>query len=90
MLVVVVVYERKELGIDVTTDPAQADFVLVHWFASVAVEGNKELRPVSEDDIEDLLAQCAERNLPMLVANPDIVACKGDKLLKIPGALAVR
>lgn len=78
------------LDIEVTTDPEQADFVLVHWMDCIALEGNQELRKVSEEDIEDLLAQCAKFSLPMLVANPDIVACKGEALLPMPGSLAVK
>ena len=46
-----------------------ADFVLVHWFDSLALEDGT-LRPVSREEISAMLAECAKRELPMLVANP--------------------
>ncbi|QDZ20238.1 hypothetical protein HOP50_04g27560 [Chloropicon primus] len=80
--------DLEALEIDVTADPAEADFVLVHWFDTVAQEDGS-LRRVGGEEITELLRQCAGRGLPMLVANPDIVAHKGDKLLPMPGSLAV-
>ena len=61
--------DLEDLGIDVTEDPEEADFVLVHWFDTVA-QKDGTLRRVTEEDITALLEKCAKRSLPMLVANP--------------------
>ena len=61
--------DLEALGIDVTEDPHMADFVLVHWFDSLALEDGT-LRPVSREEISAMLAECDKRELPMLVANP--------------------
>merc|ERR1712176_46514 len=82
--------DLTSLDIEPVTCPSQADFILVHWFDCIAMEGNKELQKVDETQVNTLLKLCAERQLPMLVANPDIVACKGEKLLPMPGSLAVK
>ena len=67
--------DLEDLGIDVTEDPEEADFVLVHWFDTVA-QKDGTLRRVTEEDITALLEKCAKRSLPMLVANPGkIPAC---------------
>lgn len=91
--------DLEALDIDVVEDPDEADFVLVHWFDTMALPKTPEmaakgepfpLRKVSEIDVDAILARCAARQIPMLVANPDIVANKGDKLLPMPGSLAVK
>ena len=61
--------DLEALGIDVTEDPHMADFVLVHWFDSLALEDGT-LRPVSREEISAMLAECAKRELPRLGTNP--------------------
>ena len=45
-------------------------------------------RPVDSAETERLLEQCAQRSLPMLVANPDLVTVQGTALVPMPGSLA--
>jgi len=56
----------------------------------VGKESIMEVVPLEEDAIEALLSVCADRTLPMLVANPDLVTVSGNNLVKMPGSLARR
>merc|ERR1711937_500470 len=40
--------DLTSLDIEPVTCPSQADFILVHWFDCIAMEGNKELQKVDE------------------------------------------
>jgi ribonucleotide monophosphatase NagD (HAD superfamily) len=80
-------------------DVRDADFILAHGTEAVNAPGasdaerseNGGARDVSLDAIYEMLEAAAERNLPMVVANPDLVTVGGDAgLLPMPGTLARR
>ena len=67
----------------------EADFVLIHGTEavgrSVGGGGEEELEELPAAELMDLLRACAERNLPMIVANPDVFTVDGDELAVMPG-----
>lgn len=64
----------------------EADFVLAHGTESLGGgDDGEEPRPISLDEIKQLLAGAVARNLPLLIANPDIVTVDGSKLRVMPG-----
>lgn len=66
------------LGLSVVADPAEADFILAHGTEAVGLPGGGT-RDASLDELGQLLQQCAAtaaakgRDMPMIVANPDLV-----------------
>ncbi|PRW61092.1 Haloacid dehalogenase-like hydrolase superfamily isoform 1 [Chlorella sorokiniana] len=77
------------LGLEVTADPQQAEFVLAHGTEAVgsSTDGSAA-QPCSLDGMRALLEQCAPRRLPLVVANPDVVTVAGSELRPMPGTLA--
>ena len=77
------------LNIEVTQDPKEADFILAHGTEAIgtAVSGH-DAHPTPLHEIKTLLEQCAHYNLPLVVANPDIVTVHGTELRTMPGTLA--
>ncbi|QHC35703.1 TIGR01459 family HAD-type hydrolase [Komagataeibacter xylinus] len=69
------------LDLDVTGDPAQADFVLNT--GPDAELGEEEISPYLP-----MLEQCAAHNLPMICANPDQQVIRGSLRLICAGAMA--
>jgi hypothetical protein len=60
----------------VVDDPSKADFILAHGTEALALPGGGS-RDMSLDGMQVLLQQCAQRQsrqLPMVVANPDLVS----------------
>jgi len=65
-----------------------ADFVLMHGTEAIGRtvsteergECEEELQELTTSDIIELLRKCADRGLPMIVANPDVFTVDGDKL----------
>ena len=81
------------LPIDVTADPDTADIIIAHGADALSIPddaGRSTLQPMSQEEATALMAACAERRLPFLCANPDIVtvAGAGGALARMPGALA--
>lgn len=77
--------------VEVANDPESADAVLIHGTEAVTrtdESGVAEVHPAGEGEVEDLLRRAAARNLPMLVANPDLVTVSGEELVAMPGSLA--
>lgn len=76
-------------GLDVEVvghDVGSADFILAHGTEAVGTsEGPEES---SLDEMKRLLEKAAERGLPMVVANPDLVTVSGPQLVTMPGTLA--
>lgn len=66
------------LGLTLTTDPAEADFILAHGTEAVGLPGGGATRDASLDQLAELLQHCAAqgRDIPMIVANPDLVRRK--------------
>ena len=54
----------------------------------IALTGPDDDDVEGPEDYRDRLAQAAERRLPMICANPDIVVQRGDRLIYCGGALA--
>eukprot|EP00879_Flechtneria_rotunda_P024241 GHRR01025689.1.p1 GENE.GHRR01025689.1~~GHRR01025689.1.p1 ORF type:complete len:339 (+),score=98.20 GHRR01025689.1:1137-2153(+) len=78
------------LGLQVVTDPAQADFILAHGTEAVSLPG-QGTQGKSLQELEQLLQHCAGqtgRKPPMVVANPDLVTVDGPSLVTMPGTLA--
>lgn len=67
----------------VVTDPAEADFILAHGTEAVGLpDGSTSDRSLQQ--LQQLIQQCADvaqqqgRQLPMIVANPDLVSTRGN------------
>lgn len=69
------------LDLDVTDDPANADFILMTGCDN---------RTKSVQDYERLLRDCAAKGLKMICANPDMVAVDGVETHYGPGQIAAR
>lgn len=70
------------LGLEVTTDPQQADFILAHGTEALGTRADGSgAQPCSLEEMQGLLAACAARGgMPMVVANPDVVTVSGSEL----------
>lgn len=66
-------------GLDAVTDLGDADFVLCTGFAN---------RKDTVEDVVPMLQDAANRDLPMICANPDIVVHRGPSLEFCAGAMA--
>ena len=83
------------LNLETVTDPDEADFLLAHGTEAVNGAGTTDEQraqgavDTSLDAMRELLKRAAARNLPLIVANPDVVTVGGDAgLLPMPGTLA--
>lgn len=79
------------MPLQVVSDPGQADFVLAHGTEVLGQGDGSEPVAVSIADMEALLKRCkavAGRQVPMIVANPDLVTVDGAQLRVMPGSLA--
>jgi hypothetical protein len=60
------------------SDPSSADFILAHGTEAIGLPGGST-QDMTLQQLQDLIQQCAEvaqqrgRELPMIVANPDLV-----------------
>ena len=83
------------LDLETVTDPEEADFLLAHGTEAINGAGtNDEQRAAGcvdtpLEDMRKVVERAAARNLPLIVANPDVVTVGGDAgLLPMPGTLA--
>ena len=83
------------LDLETVTDPEEADFLLAHGTEAVNGAGTDDeqraagCKNTSLEDMREVLERAAARNLPLIVANPDVVTVGGDAgLLPMPGVLA--
>ena len=58
--------------VKVTSDPVEAGFLLAHGTEALGRPGGPAV-DATLDEMRDVLRRCAERRLPMIVANPDLV-----------------
>lgn len=72
---------REGLEVTLVADPQFAEFVL----NTGPADGVSSLA-----GFEPLLRQCADRELPMICANPDLIVMRGDEMELCAGALAQR
>ncbi len=63
----------------------EAEFLLAHGTECLGRAGDAEPREATLDDIREVLEAGAERGLPLLIANPDIVTVSGSGLVVMPG-----
>jgi hypothetical protein len=72
------------LNLETVTDPDEADFLLAHGTEAVNGAGTTDEQraqgavDTSLDAMRELLKRAAARNLPLIVANPDVVTVGGD------------
>jgi hypothetical protein len=66
----------------------EADFVLAHGTEALGKGDGKEPQPVTLEVVRQLLGRAAAKDLPLLVANPDLVTVDGDTLRIMPGTFA--
>lgn len=85
----------ENLGLDVTTDPEKADCIIAHGTEALGTQVNgQNASPCSVEHMKEILSSCREiakhkrSNMPLIVANPDIVTVNGDELIVMPGTLA--
>jgi HAD superfamily hydrolase (TIGR01459 family) len=71
----------EDLGLTLTSDAAQADFV---YLAGV------DSPPKTLADYEPVLMEARAVNLPLICSNPDRIAVSADGLLIAPGTIAAR
>jgi len=79
------------LGITVTTNPDEADFILAHGTEAIGTHvSGQGANPRPLEDLKALLLECATRRSPpppLIIANPDIVTVHGSELVTMPGTL---
>lgn len=74
------------LGLQVVENVKQADFILVHGTEALGLPSGDSVSKKLED-LEKILEQCADRGIPMVVANPDFVTVEARELRIMPGKL---
>ncbi|KAK1318601.1 hypothetical protein QJS10_CPB04g01955 [Acorus calamus] len=77
------------LDLQVVRNVEDADFVLAHGTEALGLPSGDAIS-MSLDDLEQILKQCAERKIPMVVANPDYVTVEARALRVMPGTLAAK
>lgn len=62
----------------------EADFILAHGTEAVG-QSSGMVRPMELQGLEKILEDCAAKNIPMVVANPDYVTVEARALRIMPG-----
>ncbi|XP_038886349.1 pyridoxal phosphate phosphatase isoform X2 [Benincasa hispida] len=75
------------LGIRVVDDIEEAEFILAHGTEALGHPSGDSL-PMTLEELEKILEQCAAKKIPMVVANPDFVTVEARDLRVMPGTLA--
>ncbi|CAN4094895.1 unnamed protein product [Withania somnifera] len=75
------------LRLEVVENVEEADFILAHGTEALGLSSGAAL-PMSLDELEKILDQCAAKKIPMVVANPDFVTVEARALRVMPGTLA--
>ena len=65
------------------------DFILAHGTEAFGAGDGAPPTPASRDDLKALVRAAAEREIPLCVANPDVVTVSGSELIEMPGTLAL-
>ena len=81
---------RHEQGCrtQVVTEPEDAEFVLAHGTEALGRGDGHQPVAASLEEIKGLLRRAADRGLPLIVANPDVVTVSGAGLVPMPGTFA--
>ncbi|XAR71063.1 Phosphoserine phosphatase [Bertholletia excelsa] len=77
------------LGLQVVENVEEAEFILAHGTEALGLSSGTA-RPMKLEDLEEVLEQCAAKNIPMVVANPDFVTVEARALRVMPGTLAAK
>ncbi|CAH9073415.1 unnamed protein product [Cuscuta epithymum] len=77
------------LGLQIVEDVQEADFILAHGTEAIGHCSGAAI-PMSLEDLEKIIEQCAARRIPMVVANPDFVTVEARDLRVMPGTLAAK
>lgn len=72
------------LGLQVVENVDEAEFILAHGTEALGLPSGTSL-PLTLEEIEEILKQCAVKNIPMIVANPDFVTVEARALRVMPG-----
>ena len=62
----------------------EAEFILAHGSEALGLSSGTVL-PMKLEALEKILEQCAAKNIPMVVANPDFVTVEARALRVMPG-----
>lgn len=62
----------------------EAAFILAHGTEAIG-QSSGTARPMELQDLEKILEDCAAKNIPMVVANPDYVTVEARALRIMPG-----
>ncbi|BDA40671.1 probable acid sugar phosphatase [Coccomyxa sp. Obi] len=73
------------LGLEVVRDVEEAEFVLAHGTEALGAGDGMDPTPISLEEIKEILSVAAAKNLPLLIANPDIVTVDKSYLRLMPG-----
>lgn len=63
----------------------EAEFVLAHGTEALGAGDGMEPTPISLEEIKEILRVAAAKNLPLLIANPDVVTVDKSYLRLMPG-----
>nr|CAD1832201.1 unnamed protein product [Ananas comosus var. bracteatus] len=77
------------LGLQIATGVDDADFILAHGTEALGLPSG-DATPMCLEDLEKILELCANRKIPMVVANPDYVTVEVRALRVMPGTLAAK
>ncbi|KAK6144949.1 hypothetical protein DH2020_021769 [Rehmannia glutinosa] len=75
------------LGLQVVDNVEEAEFVLAHGTEALGLSSGDAL-PMKLEELDKILGQCADKKIPMVVANPDFVTVEARALRVMPGTLA--
>lgn len=69
---------------EVVNSAEDADFILAHGTEAIGLPSGDAL-PMDLPDLERILEDCAKKEIPMVVANPDYVTVEARALRVMPG-----
>lgn len=72
------------LGVQVVDNVEEAEFVLAHGTEALGLSSGDAL-PMTLEELDKVLVQCAAKKIPMVVANPDFVTVEARALRVMPG-----
>lgn len=76
------------ISVQVVVEPEEADFVLAHGTEVLGRGDGQDAVPKTLEEFRNLLQQSAARDIPLVVANPDVVTVSGTSLIPMPGTFA--
>ncbi|XP_057249618.1 uncharacterized protein LOC104889022 [Beta vulgaris subsp. vulgaris] len=77
------------LDLKVVDNVEEAEFILAHGTEALGLSSGSVV-PKQLEELEKILEQCALKNIPMVVANPDYVTVEARALRVMPGTLAAK